>query len=167
MENSPGELWLELLILRNVRLHRDDAERFRRRRNLGRAKSENQNAHNGRHRNGKIKMRSHHACARFYNQSIRGGENDHVDKRNHERQPGNTGELCDLNQRPTIVQRDTEAVPAKAGENPAAQPFKRGPGRREEESESQVACRFRPRRLRRVRRASGLNEHLVPFAYGC
>ena len=147
-------------------MHRGDAERFCGRRNLGRAESENQNAHNGGHCNGEIKMRSHHACARLHNQAIRGRENDHVDKRNHERQPGNTGEFSELNQRPIVVERDTEAIPAKPGENPAAQPFKGGPRRREDESESQIARRFCPRRLRGRRRASGSNEHLAPFACG-
>jgi hypothetical protein len=103
IENFPGELWIELLILRNVRLHRGDAKRFCGRRNLRRAESENQNAYNGRHCDGEIKMRSHHAGARLHNQAIRGRENDHVDKRNHERQPGNTRKRCDLNQRPITV----------------------------------------------------------------
>ena len=103
IEDSPGKLRIELLILRNVRLHRGNAERFCGRRNLRRTESKNQNAHDARHCDGEIKMRSHHACARLHNQAICGRENDHVGKRNHERQPRNTSELCDLNQRPIVV----------------------------------------------------------------
>src|SRR5438034_11601693 len=65
------------------------------------------------------------------------------------------------------MQCDAKTVPAKARENPSAQPFKRCPCRREQKGEPQVVCRSCPWRLHRGCCAPGLGQHLIPFVRGC
>ena len=84
IEYFSRKLRIELLLLRNIRLHGRDAEGFLRQPILCDVHAECEDPYNCGHRQRKIVMRAHCLGARFKNQSADRGQRDDVSKHHHE-----------------------------------------------------------------------------------
>src|SRR5437762_5963840 len=84
VENPARKLWIELLILRHIRLHGSNSDRLCRWRNLSGTNSESESAHNCCQGKGQVKMRADRASTLLNYQTAHSSYPIDVRERDHE-----------------------------------------------------------------------------------